>query len=221
VVVLSFDHAVLAVDDLDDAGERLLRDHGLASVPGGRHPRWGTGNRIVPLGEGYLELMAVVDPEVGRSTELGRAVLALTADGNDRWFALSLADTEIDATARRLGLDVEDGSRVRTDGSVVRWRAAGIEDEARAGWLPFFISWQVAAELHPGRTPVEHRVAPAGVARVEFGGDKDRLRTWLGEGGDELPIDVVDGAPGLRAVTVALADGSELTLRPAPARDPR
>jgi hypothetical protein len=220
-LVLTIDHAVLAVADLDEAGERLFRDLGLASVPGGRHPGWGTANRIVPLGDTYIELMAVVDVDVARSTELGRTVLDLSADGNDRWFALALADTDIDATARRLSLDVEEGSRVRTDGSVVRWRAAGIEDEARAGWLPFFISWRIPAELHPGRTPVEHRVEPGGVASVEIAGDPVRLRAWLDEGGDELPIDVVDGEPGLRALKVALAGGSDLTLRPAPAPDPR
>ena len=173
------------------------------------------------MGAAYLELMAVVDPDVGRRTELGRAVLELTADGEDRWFVLSLADTDLDATARRLGLEVEDGSRVRTDGSVVRWRAVGVEDEERAGWLPFFIEWQVPDELHPGRTPVDHPIPPEGIGRVEFGGDPRQLGAWLGDGGDELGIDVVDGGPGLRAIAVALADGSELTLRPAPARDPR
>ena len=219
--MLSFDHAVLAVTDLDDAGERLFRDHGLGSAPGGHHPRWGTANRIVPLGGGYIELMAVVDAAVGRSTELGRTVLGLTADGEDRWFVLSLADTDIEATALRLGLEVEDGSRIRPDGTIARWRAAGIEDDARAGWLPFFIDWQVVAEDHPGRVAVEHRVAPTGIARVEFGGDPERLRAWLGADRDSLPIDLVEASPGLRAVTVALAGGAELTLRPAPARDPR
>ncbi len=219
--MLSIDHAVLAVADLDDAGERLLRDHGLASVPGGHHPRWGTANRIVPLGGAYLELMAVVDPGVAGSTRLGRTVLGLTADGHDRWFALSLADTDVESTARRLGLEVEDGSRVRTDGSVARWRAAGIEDEARAGWLPFFIDWQVPAALHPGHAAVGHRAAPTGITRVELAGDPDRLRAWLGADRDQVPIDVVDGPPGLRAVTVGLADGAERTLRTAPAPDPR
>jgi len=62
------DHVVMAVRDLDDAGDRLLRDHGLASVPGGRHARWGTANRIVPLGEDYIELIGVVDGEQAART---------------------------------------------------------------------------------------------------------------------------------------------------------
>lgn len=53
--MLVIDHVVLGVQDLDVAGERLLSNHGLASVPGGRHSRWGTGNRIVPLGADHLE----------------------------------------------------------------------------------------------------------------------------------------------------------------------
>ena len=60
--MLSIDHAVLAVADLDGAGERIFREHGLASVPGGVHPAWGTANRIIPMGADYLELISVVDP---------------------------------------------------------------------------------------------------------------------------------------------------------------
>jgi hypothetical protein len=57
------DHIVYAVDDLEAAAERLRREFGFASVVGGRHPGWGTANRIVPLGREYVELVAVVDPE--------------------------------------------------------------------------------------------------------------------------------------------------------------
>ena len=47
---MKIDHAVLAVADLNDAAQRLRARTGLASIPGGRHPAWGTENRIVPLG---------------------------------------------------------------------------------------------------------------------------------------------------------------------------
>ncbi|HZD18438.1 MAG TPA: hypothetical protein VE669_09885, partial [Actinomycetota bacterium] len=46
---------------------------------------------------------------------------------------------------------------------------------------------------------------PRGIAWVEVGGDRERLRGWLG--GEDLAIRVVDGAPGIRAVAIATADG--------------
>lgn len=213
----AIDHVVLAVADLEEAGERLHREHGLASARGGVHPRWGTANRIVPLGQDYVELIAVVDPVVGRATALGRALLALTGDGRDRWFAVCLSDTEIEATAARLGLTVEPGERTRPDGSQLRWRGAGIEDADRDVWLPFFIAWDVPAELHPGRGAIEHDAAVLGIARVEVAGDSGRLRAWLGPAGDSLPIEVVDGepgvqGPGVRAVVLATDGGDPIRL---------
>jgi hypothetical protein len=212
VRVYSIDHVVLAVPDLDRAGERLHREHGLASVAGGAHPRWGTGNRIVPLGDSYVELIAVVDHEVGSATPLGRALLASSDGGRDRWFAVCLSDTELEVTARRLGLHVASGSRSRPDGVELRWRGAGIDDEARDAWLPFFIAWDVPAELHPGRTAIRHEVDVAGIASVEIAGDAVRLREWLGPEGDGLPIDVSDGEPQIRAVNLSLRDGTTLRL---------
>ena len=129
--MFSIDHAVLAVGDLDEAGARILRTHGLASVPGGVHPRWGTANRIIPLGRDYLELIAVVDPAVADTTAFGRTLLALTADGRDQWAELCVADTDIDATAARLGLEVEAGLRTTPDGREIRWHGAGLEEDVR------------------------------------------------------------------------------------------
>ena len=210
--VYTIDHMVLAVSDLDRAGERVHRDLGLASVPGGVHPRWGTRNRIVPLGDSYIELIAVVDPEVGSSTSLGRALLATSDDGRDRWFAACLSDTALEETARRLGLQVEAGSRRRPDGIELRWSGAGIDDEARGAWLPFFIAWDVPADLHPGRTAIRHEVDVAGITSVEIAGDPVRLREWLGPEGDGLPFDVSDGDPQIRAVDLSLRDGTTLRL---------
>src|SRR5262245_6695165 len=71
VGVLALDHVIVVVADLDSAAGRLYREHGLASVAGGRHAGHGTGNRIVPLGSTYIELMAVVDPDEAASSPVG------------------------------------------------------------------------------------------------------------------------------------------------------
>ena len=209
---LSIDHVVLAVANLDEAGARIFREHGLASVPGGVHPAWGTANRIIPLGEGYIELLSVAEPDLARGSVLGRDILAFTADGRDRWAEICLADTDVDATAARLGIEVASGSRTTTDGHVLRWHGAGLEEAIREPYLPFFITWDVPAELMPGRMRAQHGIDVRGIERVGVSGDRDRLNEWLG--GEDLPIDVVsNGEPGIRSVTLSLADGGALELR--------
>jgi Glyoxalase-like domain len=207
------DHVVLAVRDLDASAGRLWQEHGLRFVAGGRHPRWGTANMIAPLGADYLELLGVVDEDVGAGTVLGRTLLDLSADG-DRWFSVCLADEDVDATAARLGLTVQPGSRTRPDGTDVRWRGAGIEERGADLWLPFFISWDVPAALHPGATPADHRVPVEGIAWAEVGGDETRLRDWLG--GADTPIRVTDDRDDhrVRGVALGLRGGGELVLRP-------
>ena len=203
------DHAVFAVSDLDTAADRWRDEYGLVSIPGGRHPRWGTANRIVPLGREYLELIAVVDPSVAADTVLGRTLLRLTGDG-DGWFSLCLADDDIETTAARLGLEVEPGSRTTPEGVELRWRGAGIDAAEREPWLPFFIAWDVPAELHPGRAGADGRTDVEGIVSAEVAGDAERLDRWLG--GAQVPIGVVDGPPGLRSVSLGLADGGELLV---------
>jgi hypothetical protein len=203
-----FDHVVLAVRDLDGSATRLWEEHRLRFRAGGAHPQWGTANMIAPLGASYLELLAVVDPDVGPNTVLGRSLLDRSADG-DRWWSVCLGDDDLEATAGRLGLDVQSGSRLRPDGVEVRWRGAGIDQRGNDLWLPFFIAWDMSPDLHPGAAEADHGVEVRGISRVEVGGDEDRLRAWLG--GADVPIRVVDGDPGVHVVTLALPDG-ELEL---------
>ena len=135
-------------------------------MPGGVHRAWGTANRIVPLGSTYVELMAIDDPQVAMSTDLGHRLAARLETG-EGWFAFCVADDDIEATAARLGLVVLPGARTRPDGETVAWRGAGIEAPGRTADLPFFIAWDVAAELHPGAMSVEH---PSGATGIGVGG---------------------------------------------------
>src|SRR5687767_14564658 len=137
---LRVDHVVYAVDDLDVAAAQFLEEHGLASVDGGRHPGWGTANRIVPLGPAYLELVAVVDAAEAAASPFGRWVAGVRPR-RVRPFGWAVRTDELDAVARRLGLTVASGSRAARDGRLVRWRLAGIEQAAAEPSLPFFIEW--------------------------------------------------------------------------------
>jgi catechol 2,3-dioxygenase-like lactoylglutathione lyase family enzyme len=202
--VLRLDHVVYAVPDLDEAAARFREEFGLDSTEGGRHERWGTANRIVPLGDQYLELIAALDEPMAAETAFGSGVLERAAGGGG-WFTIATVADDLDAVASRLGLEVGSGSRTRPDGQTVHWRMAGLDDPRREPWMPFFLTWDVSDELHPGRARAGHGVRATGFAWVEVGGDAERLRTWLS--GDELPIRVTDGEPGIHRVAISTADG--------------
>ena len=204
--MLRVDHVILAVRDLDQAAAGILERHGLASVAGGRHPGWGTGNRIVPLGLNYIELLGVVDAEEASRAAFGRAVLATVAEG-ERFFGWCVATDDLEGVAARLGLDIQSGSRARTDGTALRWRSVGMDLAIEERTVPFFISWSIPAEDHPGRDRAAHRARPSGIAWVEVGGDGAMLAQWLGEDGRSLPVRVAEGPAGVRAVGIATKDG--------------
>lgn len=202
---MRIDHVVLGSKDLDLTAERFADEYRLMSVPGGRHAAWGTANRIVPLGDDYVEFLAVVDQKVADRSRLGTLLRRSTAEG-DRWFVVCMQDDDLDGTAERLGMDIVTGSRTRPDGRELRWRSAGLEDPSREPWLPFFIDWQVPPADHPGATLMKDAPIARGIAWVEIAGDAGRMQEWLG--GADVPIRMVRDEPaGVRAVALGTAAG--------------
>jgi Glyoxalase-like domain len=203
---LWIDHAIYAVGDLDEAAEEIFEREGLASVPGGRHEGWGTANRIVPLGESYLELIAVVDRDEAEESDFGRAVLKAQAEDKPLvgWV---LATDDIDAVAGRLDLEVESKSRERADGSKLSWRLAGLKAAMDSGLLPFFVEWEGSSEHHPGAAEAEHDADPEGIAWIEVTtDDEERLREWLGDF-DDPRLRITEGDPGVSAVAIGTGGG--------------
>jgi len=200
---VELDHVLLAVTDLAAAGRELRARYGLASVEGGRHPDWGTANRIVPLGDSYLELIAVVDQAAAVDSSFGRWV-ASRASHPGRPLGWAVRTSGLDTIARRLNLSVRSGARVAPSGEVLRWRSAGMDRAAAEPSLPFFIAWAAGAPL-PGATTVTHPAAPAGITELHLEGDPDRLAAWLGH--HDLPIVVRTGRPKVAAIVLTTATG--------------
>jgi hypothetical protein len=204
---VELDHVLIAVADLAGAARDIEASHGLASIEGGHHPAWGTANRIVPLADSYLELVAVVDAAKAAESVFGRWV-ASGASNAARPLGWAVRTYQLDELARRLDLPVQAGSRATPDGHVLRWRTAGIDQAAAEPSLPFFVEWGLGMEL-PGRAAIRHRTGEASIAKLVVYADPDRLADWLGN--HELPIVVRAGIPALTTVYIS-SDAGEIVL---------
>jgi Glyoxalase-like domain len=193
------------VADLDAAANRLEARYGLASLPGGRHPGWGTANRIVPLGETYVELVAVVDPREAAASAFGTWVAAAEPG---RLLGWAVRTEHLDDVARRHGLGVQPGARVAQGGRRLTWRLAGVERAATDPPLPFWIEWGRETPL-PGTAAALHPGGSARVAELQLTGDRDALNEWLGP--HNLPISVRAGAPTIAALRLR-RDGEDVLL---------
>lgn len=186
------DHVIVCMPDLTDSVLAFEADHGVVSVPGGRHRGHGTANRLVPLGDAYIELVAVVDTGEAEDSVFGRWVAARSSgSGAD---GIAIATDDIDSICARLDLESVAMSRPADTGDELRWRIAGMEHLVTSG-LPFFIQWDIDPELHPGLITVDHPRGDLKLGTVVVSGDLTRLRAWTA-GTDGLEL--YEGEPEVR-----------------------
>jgi hypothetical protein len=186
---MRIDHVIFAAADLEAAAARVAGELGVAIAGGGRHDGMGTENRIVPLGGGYLEILAVVDPGEAAGSALGRQVAERIFGHGDGLIGWAVSVDDAGAEAQRLGASL---STISRDGFSAR--LAGVVEAMRDPYLPFFVQRDQGV-ANPGTAgPV------GGIAWIELAGDPTRLDDWLG--GAELPVRVVAGTPGVRAIGI-------------------
>ena len=200
---LAVDHVLLATHDLTAASRTLADRYGLRSCEGGRHPDWGTANRIVPVGDAYLELVAVVDEGVAERCSFGRWV-ASARPVVVQPIGWAVRTTSLDTIAERHGLSVTAGSRAAPSGQHLGWRLAGVERAAAEPLLPFFIEWGEGTP-HPSRALGAGSNDSVEIARLELTGDAHRLRQWLDDDGGPVVVDA--GPPGLTTVVLSTPGG--------------
>jgi hypothetical protein len=153
-MLLGIDHVVIAVGDLAAAARQLEASVGIAATGGGRHPVLGTANRLVWLGDSYIELVTVADEAIAAGSWLGVPVAATLAHGGG-FVTWAVASDDLDgdvSSFRALGAgygDLVDGERRRLDGDIVRWRSA-IPNRLGPAEPPFLIAHDPAsAEWQP------------------------------------------------------------------------
>jgi hypothetical protein len=186
---MRIDHVIWATADLDAAAERLERDHGLRAGGGGRHDGTGTHNRIVALGGGYLELLAIADAEEAAGSALGRAVTERLAGVGEGLMGWAVSTEDVTAVAARLGTELVE---IKRQGFVGRLTA--VAEAMAEPTLPFFI------ERGRGVADPSASGDAGGITWIEVAGDESRLARWLD--GAELPVRVRPGAPALLAVGI-------------------
>ena len=186
---MRIDHVIYATRDLDATAARLEAEHGLVARGGGRHTGLGTENRIVPLGGGYLELIAVADPAEAERSELGHALAQRIRARGEGLMGWVVAVDDVIGEAARTGAEL---STIERAG--LRARLAGVAIAMSEPTLPFFI------ERDEGIADPGEGGDAGGITWVEVTGDAQRLRSWLADA--DLPVRVSEGEPALLAVGI-------------------
>jgi len=168
---MRFDHAIIAVYDLDTA-RADYKALGFTTFYGGQHTGGKTHNALIVFADGsYLELLAPTDPALLSSEDAlsKKYFLRLLVRGEGlAGFAMHSADLDADVAAmRQRGLMVSDptpNGRLRADGQRIAWKTAILENTM----TPFFISDETPRVL---RVPddadkVTHAIGVSGVAGI-------------------------------------------------------
>jgi catechol 2,3-dioxygenase-like lactoylglutathione lyase family enzyme len=241
-VLLRIDHLVVAVRDPEAAAAELTRTVGLTVSGGGRHPMWGTYNRLAWLGDTYVELIGIFDRSLTAAGAVSRAVREALDAGRPGLVSFAIATDDIDARVARLRAagsalgEPETRSRTRPDGEVVTWRAA--YGELGPAAPPFLIEHEMtgaewgdearaarATVSHPLGGPVQliglelpvpdiHTTSAAYAEMVGLRVDPTSLIAHVGD----QSIHLVRGRPLVEPAVVELEIEGETTRGPRPAR---
>jgi len=148
-VPTSLDHILLGCSDLDRGITFVEQRTGIRAAFGGVHPGRGTQNALLSLGtRRYLEIIAP-DPKQSGTPQYPvitkliepRLIGWAAHPGGLQSFAAKLAKSGVAADGPT------PGSRRRSDGRVLQWKALTLKENP-ASLLPFFIEWS-ADSIHP------------------------------------------------------------------------
>lgn len=169
---MRFDHALIAVDDLD-AATADFEALGFNIVYGGKHSGGLTHNSLVTFKDGsYLELIAPTDPGLLQNPpEPGPGNYLFLFEAGEGYagyvFHTDALDLVVDRV-RKHGIAIDDpaaGGRLREDGVELAWRTAF----PLGSTFPFFMTDDTPRE-HRVRTDPEivaHANGALGIARVQ------------------------------------------------------
>jgi hypothetical protein len=143
------DHILLGCSDLERGIAFIEQRTGVRAEFGGVHPGRGTQNALLSLGpRRYLEIIA---PDLKQSgTPQYPVITKLTEPRLIGWAAHPGGLQSFAAKLAKSGVAADGptpGSRRRSDGRVLQWKALTLKENP-ASLLPFFIEWS-ADSIHP------------------------------------------------------------------------
>jgi catechol 2,3-dioxygenase-like lactoylglutathione lyase family enzyme len=167
-MLTAIDHIIIGVHNLEQAASQFSQKLGLIPSGGGIHPSRGTANRIIVIGDTYLELIAVRDP-----AEAQQSMVERLAKG-EGYLNIVLASDNIEAEGKAMrerGISIigpTPGELRSPDGRSRKWSRIDVEQPSLAQRYPFLIQHDSAGEERRYRlagwtTPPEH---PLGVTQV-------------------------------------------------------
>jgi hypothetical protein len=149
------DHLLLGVADLDQGIGWVEKMTGVKAVMGGSHPGVGTRNALLSLGDRqYLEIIAPDPAQTAYNFQID--LRKLSGPRLITWAAATADINAIAKNAHEAGYQLFgpcDGSRVRPDGKVLKWKTLGVMNELGVEGIepiPFFIEW-ARDSLHPSQ----------------------------------------------------------------------
>jgi Glyoxalase-like domain len=183
-MLTGIDHIIIGVNNLEKAAKHFSQNLGLTVSGGGIHPTGGTANRIIVIGDTYLELIAIHALAEAQQSMLDRLAI------HEGYLNFVLASNDIEAdshamTSRGIPILGPSAGSLRTDDGRTRgWSRTHIERPDLAQQYPFVIQHDSSGE--------ERRFRLAGWATPP-----------------EHPL----GATQVRSATIAVADLNEATQR--------
>lgn len=122
----AIDHVLIACADPDVAARAVEAQLGLRASGSGRHTALGTFNRLIWLGDSFIELIGIEARKLAEASWVGRPVVqaADAGGGFATWAAATRVIRDEVKQVRASGSDLGDpiaGERVRPDGRIVRW----------------------------------------------------------------------------------------------------
>jgi hypothetical protein len=139
------DHLVYLTPDIRGTMDRLASLFGVRAEVGGKHPDWGTMNALLCLGpKMYFEIMG---PDPNQAQPRGGRPFGLDGLAGPRlatWAARARNLQAVRQTAwgERVDLgEIQERSRQRPDGALLKWSMTDLRKDRESGIVPFFIDW--------------------------------------------------------------------------------
>ena len=185
--MLTFDHIAIACTDLAEGVAWVEARLGVALGQGGRHPRYGTHNRLLRMGDLYLEVIA---PEPGAVSDEPRWFGLDQFSGPPRLANWICRTTDMTAAPAMCGPAVE---MVRGD---LTWQITVPED----GSLPLSGAYPTLLQWGAGVVPPGESLPDSGLRLTRWEVHHPMADVLAGDVPLEDPrVVFLPGAPGFRA----------------------